>query len=164
MRQTGLVCALWLTAAMGTLATVLAAKADFRSDARPAAVGTAVGGASNSRTAGHANADSLARMVASGDLFRVDRRPSATAFDPNRPGDWNGAPSRVLRPQLVLRGLMLGDTARALIEGFPETEVARLVHVGEIVASLRILSISASAVRVASPDTTWTLTLRRANP
>lgn len=164
MSRQVLVPALWITTTLGILATAMAANANFGSSAPRVAAASPVGSASSTPRARPVDSDSLARVVANGDLFRIDRRPTAVAFDPNRSGDGDGAPSRLLRPPLVLRGLMLGDTARALIEGFPETEAARLVRVGEVVASLRILGISATSVRVASPDTTWTLTLRRANP
>lgn len=106
-------------------------------------------------------ADSLSRGIVARDPFRIGRRPSMTPYDPS-PGSAQGPlTASPQRPQLVLRGILLGDTARALIEGLPGTGGARLVRTGDVIAGFRIAGITRTQARVAGPDTTWTLTLRR---
>jgi hypothetical protein len=70
----------------------------------------------------------------------------------------------VPRPQLVLHGLITGDTMRALIEGLPGSSGSRVVRVGDVVGGLRVATIAGGSVRIIGMDTTWILRLRRAEP
>jgi hypothetical protein len=62
---------------------------------------------------------------------------------------------------LLLRGVILGATPRALIEGVPGVEGARAMAVGDRVGDLRIVGISDSVVRVAFGDMAWRIALAR---
>jgi hypothetical protein len=102
--------------------------------------------------------DSLRSAIVARDMFRIARRPAAAPYNPQ--GDAVSMPTLV-RPSLLLRGILLGDTARALIEGFAGMEGARVVRAGETVAGVRIGAITRQQVRILTPDTTWVLWLRR---
>jgi hypothetical protein len=94
--------------------------------------------------------------------FRRNRQPAAKRFDAGamigRASD--SEPQKAPRPQLILRGIVLGATPIALIEGLPGIEGARSVRQGEQVGGLRIRSVEHAKVRVADEDTTWTLVIR----
>ena len=154
--------ALWLVLASGIVAAVAAALVDLSADNAPSTQG---GGGRDSPGEAPAvlSADSLTRVLMASDPFRVARRAAAVPFDPDRSAQGE-AGLLVPRPALVLRGIVLGDTARALIEGVPGTGTGRLVRVGEVIAGLRVQSVSAASVRVTGFDTTWVLTLKRGNP
>jgi hypothetical protein len=104
--------------------------------------------------------DSLALGIVSRDLFRFERRPAAVRYQPAL-GEGAATLAPPPRPQLMLRGLVLGDTSRALLEGLPGIEGSRSLRVGDVVAGLRLVAISQAQVRVVGLDTAWTLTLRR---
>ena len=103
--------------------------------------------------------DSVAQALVARDLFRLGRRPAPTRYDPGR--DQGPGLAQQVRPQLVLRGVMMTDTARALLEGFPGVDGSRLLRTGDSLAGFRVISISRTQVRVAGLDTTWVLPLRR---
>ena len=103
--------------------------------------------------------DSLARVAIARDLFRSPRRAAPIAYDPQRaaaPAGVNQPP----KPALALLGLVAGDDATAVIEGFPGTEGARVVRAGDVVAGLRVKQIVSDRVVIVGMDTTWTLRVR----
>lgn len=118
----------------------------------------------HSEVASPYRSDSALQAVVGRDLFRADRRPAVTRYDPAGMNTGPGVPSAPVRPVLRLRGIMLTDTARALVEGFPATEGGRLVRVGESVAGLRVMAITRLQVRVGTADTSWTLTIQGHSP
>lgn len=154
---------LWMALLLGIVAAAGAARMDLAAGVEPAARPP---GGSRARSGSPASlrSDSLARVVAAGDPFRVARRAAAVAFDPRREMQVVEEAEAPPRPVLVLRGIILSDSAHALIEGFPGIEGGRLVHVGETVAGVRVRSVSAMAVRLTGLDTAWVLTLGRLNP
>ncbi len=102
--------------------------------------------------------DSLARLVIARDLFRPDRRPAPSRFDPNRLAIAAAPPPK---PVLTVRGIVASDSPRALIEGFPGVPGSRLVRPGETFGGIRVIAIGPGAVRLSGLDTTWLLALRR---
>lgn len=109
----------------------------------------------------HAKPDSISRLIAARNPFRLARAPSAVPFDPR--ASLPGAPPLpppVPRPQLSLAGLLLGPPHAALIEGLPGSEGARLLRAGERSGDYVLRSIAIDHVVVAGRDTTWTLRLR----
>lgn len=118
--------------------------------------------ATQGSTAQGYDADSLARAVVRANLFRVDRRPAQVAYSPAS-SESPALVARNSRPSLLLRGVITGDTARALIEGFPNETGSRLVRAGDVIAGLRVASISRTQVRVAGLDTVYLLMLRRSD-
>jgi len=103
-------------------------------------------------------AESLTRVVVARDAFRVGRRTALVPFDPMRGAEpvVEAAP----KPVLTVVGVVAGRESAALLEGFPGIEGTRVVRVGDVVAGLRVRSISRMAVRIAGMDTVWTLTVR----
>ena len=96
--------------------------------------------------------DSLSRAAVVRDVFRASRRPAAITYDPQRaaaPVDANQPP----KPVLALLGLVGGDEATAVIEGFPGVEGARVVRVGDVVAGLRVKQIGRASCRERVSDT-----------
>ncbi|MGH7612412.1 MAG: hypothetical protein ACREMW_00035 [Gemmatimonadales bacterium] len=104
-------------------------------------------------------ADSMIRVVVSGDLFRAGRRPAERVYDPV-PGAMAAPTDAPPKPQLALVGIVSGAAPSAVIEGFPGVEGSRVVRVGDVVAGLRVKSIGTHNVRIAGMDTVWTLTVR----
>jgi len=108
-----------------------------------------------------ARPDSIARLIATRNPFRLGRAPSSVPFDPR--ASLPGAPPMpppVPRPPLTLAGLLLGPPHAALIEGLPGSDGARLMRAGERVGDYVLRSIATDHVVVAGRDTTWTLRLR----
>ena len=100
------------------------------------------------------------QRVVTGDPFRLDRVPSAT---PYRNVDFPGTAAAVVlvdRPDLRLIGV-LGPPWRAVLEGVPGRDGGVLVAVGDTLVGLRVQAIRAFEVVFRTPDTSWTLTLRR---
>jgi hypothetical protein len=103
--------------------------------------------------------DSLARSAIARDVFRASRRPAAVSYDPQGAVAAVGA-NQAPKPALALLGLVGGDEATAVIEGFPGIEGARVVRVGDVVAGLRVKHIASDRVTIVGMDTTWTLKVR----
>lgn len=101
----------------------------------------------------------LAKGWAAKGPFRSTRRPAGVRFsaapmtEPPPPGV--AGP----RPQLVLRGLVDGRVRVAIVEGFPGTEGARAVRVGDTVGAFRVTRVDHGHVRIAAADTSWRLNL-----
>ncbi len=108
-------------------------------------------------------ADSLAAVAAARDPFRLARASAPVPFDPAVSGDIP-APPPPPRPPLRLVGIALGGDPAALIEGLPGIEGTRVLRVGEGVAGYTVRRIEEKHVRIAGPDTTWTLTVRGTEP
>jgi hypothetical protein len=160
MRLVAIEWALWAAVASGIAVGVLNATRRF--DGAPTrAPGPVPGSVAASRPY---QVDSLVPVVITHDLFRFGRRPAEISYDAGRdlnaPNQVIGAPP-IPRPQPLLRGLISGDTARALIEGFPGIDGSRLLRAGEGLNGLYVASIARGQVRVTGFDTTWVLTLRR---
>lgn len=110
---------------------------------------------------------SAAASVAGGNPFRLDRAPAPIGFQqppaPGMPGTFPGMapyePPPPPRPQLLVSGIV-GPPWQAMLEGVPGREGAVVVRQGEVLGELRIREITRSVVVVASPDTTWRLTVR----
>jgi len=103
-------------------------------------------------------ADSLARLAVVRDVFRATRRPPSLAYDPQRAV----APPepQVPKPVLALLGIVAGAEATAVIEGFPGTDGARVVRVGDVLSGLRVKQIASDRVLIVGMDTTWMLRVR----
>jgi hypothetical protein len=101
------------------------------------------------------------RTVTGGNPFRLDRAPAPIGFA--QPG-MMGPPAEYVpppppRPQLFVSGIV-GPPWQALLEGVPGREGAVVVKRGDVLGDLRIRDITERVVVVASPDTTWRLTVR----
>ncbi len=107
-------------------------------------------------------ADSLRAVVVGRDLFRVERRPAAVAYDPVRLAQVTTAPPPT-RPALLLSGIVFtpGGEAAAVIQGFPGMDGPRVVRRGEIVGGITLKAIAPGEVRLVGFDTTWILRLRQ---
>ncbi len=111
------------------------------------------------------------RTVTGGNPFRLDRAPAPIGFArPVFPGmmgmqGMQGMPPPEYvpppppRPQLAVSGIV-GPPWQALLEGVPGREGAVVVKRGDVLGDLRIRDITERVVVVASPDTTWRLTVR----
>jgi hypothetical protein len=109
------------------------------------------------------------RSVVGGNPFRLDRVPAPLGFNqPDAgmmmPGMTPGMPPQYTpppppRPQLLVSGIV-GPPWQALLEGVPGREGAVVVKRGDVLGDLRVRDITGSVVVVASPDTTWRLTVR----
>lgn len=105
-------------------------------------------------------ADSLARATVARDVFRVARRPAPVTYDPRHGATLVAAEPRPPKPVLTLVGIVAGPDPSAVVEGFPRTDGARVVRVGDVIAGLRVRRITLTTVRIAGMDTVWTLTVR----
>jgi hypothetical protein len=104
--------------------------------------------------------DSLARLVAGRDPFRLMRSPASARFDPvtNAPGA--PPPPMPPRPALSLAGIVMGAEPSALVEGIPGSDRPRLLRIGERAGDFLVRQITAERVIIAGHDTTWTLRVR----
>jgi hypothetical protein len=102
-------------------------------------------------------AESVAAVV-SRDPFRIGRRPTLPAYDPQRLAEQLAPPP--LKPTLILVGVANGIEPSAVIEGLPGLEGSRVVRVGDVVAGLQVKSITNGRVIVVGMDTTWVLEVR----
>jgi hypothetical protein len=112
------------------------------------------------------------RTVTGGNPFRLDRVPAPIGFaQPGMAGmpgmmGMPGMPPPEYepppppRPQLLVSGI-IGPPWQAMLEGVPGREGAVVVKRGDVLGDLRIRDITESVVVVASPDTTWRLTVRK---
>jgi hypothetical protein len=138
------------------------ALADVRAVTVPVVpVGVLTGGVTatqSARTARPYPADSLARAVVAGDLFRSDRRPGAVPYDPTR----GAAPllDGPAKPTLTLTGVVWGDEPQAVVEGLPTSDGPRVVRAGDVIGGFTIQRIDPTRVVVTGMDTTWALTVR----
>ena len=123
----------------------------------PAPVRNGHGPASNQRSL-----DSLVQAAVARAAFRVTRRPTAVAYDPNHAPGVAPAVQPVARPVLTVSGIAWGRGLEpaAVLEGLPGVEGPRVVHVGESVGGLKVRQIRDGAVVVTGLDTIWTLGVR----
>ena len=96
--------------------------------------------------------------------FRRMRRPTEVAFDALKldVAAVQAPAPKAPRPQLVLRGVIMGGTPAALIEGLPGVDGMRAMRQGERIGSLEVRSITRGLVRITGEDTTWNLAIREA--
>src|SRR6266436_3258254 len=99
-------------------------------------------------------AESVGAIV-SRDPFRIGRRPTLPAYDPQRLAEQVAPP--VPKPILLLVGVVNGREPSAVIEGFPGVEGSRVMRVGDVVARLQVKSITNGRVVVAGMDNNWVL-------
>lgn len=111
-----------------------------------------------------ASPDSLARWIAGRDPFRADRRQAATAFEPARAEGAPPPPPPRARPNIVVAGVLLGNTPAAILEGLPGVDGSRLVSVGDRVGEIVVRAITGNRVVVANADTSWTLFVKGRAP
>src|SRR5207247_689208 len=104
-------------------------------------------------------AESLIMRTVAKDAFRVSRHPSAVAYDPLRLAEPTAPPPP--KPGLRLTGLVSGSEPAAVLEGLPGADGPRVVHVGDVIAGLKILRIDVDRVRIAGMDTVWVLAVRK---
>jgi hypothetical protein len=99
------------------------------------------------------------RVIISRDAFRFTRRPAKEPYHPSRSNIDQPHPVRV-KPVLLLRGIIAGDSPTAVMEGLPGVEGARVVREKDVIGGLRISAISERGVRVTGLDTVWVLEVR----
>jgi hypothetical protein len=102
-------------------------------------------------------AESVTAIV-SRDPFRIGRRPTLPAYDPQRLAEQLAPPPP--KPTLILVGVVNGTEPSAVIEGLPGVEGSRVVRVGDVVAGLQVKKITNGRVVIAGMDTTWVLEVR----
>jgi len=102
-------------------------------------------------------AESVVAIV-SRDPFRIGRRPTLPAYDPQRLAEQLAPPAP--KPTLLLVGVVNGREPSAVIEGFPGIEGSRVMRVGDVVAGLQVKKIMDGRVVIAGMDTTWVLEVR----
>ncbi len=110
-----------------------------------------------SSSGSHIAVESVAAVV-SRDPFRIGRRPLLPAYDPLRLAEQLAPPAP--KPTLLLVGLVSGADPSAVIEGLPGVEGSRILRVGDVVAGLRVKTISGNRVVIVGMDTTWVLEVR----
>jgi hypothetical protein len=108
-------------------------------------------------SAGRIAAESVSAIVAR-DPFRIGRRPTLPAYDPQRLAEQLAPPPP--KPTLILVGVVNSSEPSAVIEGLPGVEGSRVVRVGDVIAGLQIKKITDRRVFVAGMDTTWVLEVR----
>jgi hypothetical protein len=108
-------------------------------------------------TSGRITAESVAAVV-SHDPFRIGRRPTLPAYDPQRLAEQLAPPPP--KPTLILVGVVKGTQPSAVIEGLPGVEGSRVVRVGDVVAGLQVKKITDGRVLIIGMDTTWVLEVR----
>ena len=104
--------------------------------------------------------ESVARVVAR-DPFRLDRRPADVRFDPDPAPPKPAAPPRPTVAPPVLRGVT-GPPWRAILEGVPGHDRPHDARVGSVFGALVVARIGRDTVVIETPDTSFTLTVRRA--
>jgi hypothetical protein len=124
---------------------------------RPAPVRNGHGPASSRRSL-----DSLVRAAVARAAFRVSRRPTAVAYDPDHVPGAALPVQPVAHPVLTVSGIVWGRGLEptVVLEGLPGVEGPRVVHVGESVGGLKVRQIRDGAVVVTGLDTAWTLHVR----
>jgi hypothetical protein len=149
--------ACWTFAVLAAAAATLAWRGAVPSvRAEPAALATPAAYPTPGR------ADSLLRLadrIASGDPFRLERRPSNVAYRPELEGV--PQPPPVPRPPLRLTGIMGGPPWQGVLEGVPGREGAAVVRAGDTLGVLRVRLVNRDTVIVQGMDTTWKLTVKR---
>ncbi len=106
--------------------------------------------------------DSLVRAAAAQAPFRLNRKPSAAPFDPDRPAGTSVVVQPAPRPVLIVSGIVWGGGLQptAVLEGLPGVEGPRAVHIGESIGGLTVRRIREGTVVVTGLDTAWTLGVR----
>ncbi len=102
-------------------------------------------------------AESVGAIV-SRDPFRIGRRPTLPAYDPQRLAEQLAPPAP--KPTLLLVGVVNGTAPSAVIEGLPGVEGSRVMRVGDVVAGLQVKKIMDGRVVIIGMDTTWVLEVR----
>ena len=94
------------------------------------------------------------------DPFRLSRRPSSTPFQ-SQPLNGAITASQMVRPILVLNGVVGGPPWSAVVTGLPGRDGNVVVHEAEIFGPLRIQVITRDGVVIQGLDTTWHLLAKR---
>lgn len=151
----------WGIAAAGAVVAVWSATAPMAPGA-PAAAGGRVSSPFSPPPA-YAT-ESLRNVAVAKDLFRSDRRPATTVYDPVRLAAPAVRSTVSPRPTLMLTGIIGGTSPAAVVEGMPGADGPRVLHAGDTVGALKVVRIMAHGVVIVGMDTTWTLTLRNPWP
>lgn len=147
---------LWGSGLMGVMAASIAARAAAPEPMPPRADAGAI--ENGIVVPAESLGERVLRAVAH-DPFRMARAPSPVPF--GAPGlAVAAAPSAISVPPLLLRGIV-GPPWRAVLEGAPGIEFGQLVRTGDSIGGARVLAVGSDAVTLRTPDTTWTLTMRR---
>jgi hypothetical protein len=97
--------------------------------------------------------------------FRRDRRVTSVSYTTTPSPDAVGTqPPAPPKPQLLLRGLVVGRDPSVILEGVPGTDGPRVMRLGDTLGGLRVRGLTGSRVVVAGFDTTWQLTFTRPGP
>lgn len=126
---------------------------------RPAAAKTAV---LHRRTVSFVASDSgaLLRLGTRRSLFRAHQRPPNIRFGSIPPAVALSSTPPIPKPALRLTGVLLGDSAVALVEGLPGFDQAVAWGEGQSQGEFRLVLVARNRVTITGMDTTWLLTVR----
>jgi hypothetical protein len=105
--------------------------------------------------------DSAIDLVAARAAFRGSRTPAPVRYS----AEGNAAgpivePPRVPRPVLSLSGIVWEPEPRAVVEGIPGVEGAKVLQRGDTAGGLRVARIERARVIITGLDTTWSLSMK----
>lgn len=103
-----------------------------------------------------ASPDSVIEAAVRAAPFRSSRTPARLRFGERPP---ESTPTARQVPQLVLTGLVTGSVQRAVIEGLPGIEGARILGAGDTAGGIRLRAIRHGRVTLSGFDTVWVLSL-----
>jgi hypothetical protein len=152
------------TLGIAAAGAVLAGLLAFRPEDAPAAPKASIGapGHVEDTVAAASRRAALEASVAH-DPFRRNRLAPAKAYDGVQIEAARSAPppAPIVRPVLILSGILWGAEPEALVDGIPGSDGSRLMHRGDSVAGIRLRSLTRDHVVLAGMDTTWTLFIRK---
>lgn len=110
--------------------------------------------------------DTLVDVIRDGDVFRLARRPSNTAFEAKSPlsasVQQNPPPQPTIHAPLLLKAIVGGPPWQAVIDGIPGQPAGTLVRSGDKYEKIVVRSIGRDTVVIQSPDSTFRLVMRSA--
>jgi len=148
---------LWALAVC-VLALAWATWVRWRTPATPATRGWSMLELSDAEDTSNAGDDRFEKIV-NRDPFRLARHPSPTPFQAESGNGMIAAP-QVVRPNLVLNGVVGGPPWSAVITGLVGRDGNVVVRQGETFGPLRIQSITRDGVVIQGLDTTWHLSAK----
>ena len=109
--------------------------------------------------------DVLADVIVRRDPFRLANRPAMVVFSPTSQittmaGVPVPPPPAIVRPTLVLKAIIGGPPWQAVVDGLPSRGPDAIVNVGDAIDRFHVVSVTAQAVVIKGPDTSWTLTMQ----
>ena len=144
--------ALWVGSG-GLLAGALFIRPPVQQDQEPPAVASSL---PSGEPAAVAPPDSVIEAAVRAAPFRSSRTPARLRFGGRQ--SESTLPARQV-PQLVLTGLVTGSVQRAVIEGLPGIEGARILGAGDTAGGIRLRTIRNGRVTLSGFDTVWVLSL-----